>query len=395
MAGWSAMAGTNDFEVPGEEQARDLVEALSTHGFAYVTARPSPRGGWLVTVLDEGPYPVDTVGHRTIEAVASAAGLIAREHGGYAAGGSRFDVSRLPSYREAQAPVVRTNPGTRPPIPTVVVVPPPPSAPLALTPDIAVEDVPIDLSGLDDVPWAELSHAHGSAEDIPGLLRELADPYGDWDEILDELFGDDLLHQGTCYSATAPALPYLSRLIRSGALPARQRLHLHAWLLIAAGRLGDGLIAGAEVALVHGEPPEPASWTEEVYRAVDRELPALLRRWEVEVPAVRFVLAALAGLYPVHGRQVVGRITAMAEEFEGTRAGAYLRLAEALVQGRDESAGELAAAIVAWEDDLDPDWLDAPGVGVAVRAGQVLTEGGLRTLSDVERAAVGGETEPG
>ncbi|MET8832664.1 hypothetical protein ABZV78_01920 [Micromonospora sp. NPDC004540] len=381
--------------VPGEEQARGLAEALSTHGFAYVTARPSPRGGWLVTVLDEGPYPVDTVGHRTIEAVARAAGAIAREHGGYANGGSRFDVSRLPGHRQAEAPVVRTNPGARPPIPTVVVVPPPPSAPLALTPDIAVEDVPIDLSGLDDVPWAELSHAHGSAEDIPGLLRELADPYGDWDEILDELFGDDLLHQGTCYSATAPALPYLSRLIRSGALPARQRFDLHAWLLIAAARWADGLIGGAEVALARGEPPRPASWTEAVYRAVDEELPALLAGWEVEVPAVRFVLAALAGLHPVHGRQVVGRITAMAEEFEGTRAGAYLRLAEALVQGRDEPAGKLAAAIVAWEEGLDSDWLDAPGVAVAVRAGQVLAEGTLRALSDVARGASSGEAERG
>ncbi|GIF71554.1 hypothetical protein [Asanoa siamensis] len=129
-----------------------------------------------------------------------------------------------------------------------------PPATLALTPDDAA-DVPIDLSGLDEIPWADLEHAHGPADDVPDLIRALTDPYGDWDETLDELFGDNLLHQGTCYPATAPALPFLTRMIVSGALPAAQRLDLYGWLLTAAGRQADDLLTDADRAAVAHRSP--------------------------------------------------------------------------------------------------------------------------------------------
>ncbi|MEV4753875.1 hypothetical protein AB0J86_01980 [Micromonospora sp. NPDC049559] len=375
------MAGTHEFVVPDEARARELARALAGYGFALVTAWPSDGDGWRVTALDEGPYPVDAVGHRQIEAVARAAAAIARQHDGYGGGGTRCDVSQLRVLRRPDAPIVATNPGARPPVPSVTVVAPPPPAPLPLAPDDA-EDRPIDLSGLDDIPWAELEHAHGSAEDVPELLRTLADPFGnDWDEVLDELFGDDLLHQGDCYSATAPALPFLTRMIVSGALPARQRLDLYVWLLIASARWADGLLADADAALVQGRRPEPAGWTEAVHHTVGEQLPALLDRWETEPPGVRFVLACLAGSYPRYGRRIGDRVQAMAREFDGTRPGAYLLLAGALVDGRDDRALAIAADIVAWEDSLDPGWLDAAGLTAAVKAGHVLAEGALRALN--------------
>ncbi|GII59820.1 hypothetical protein Pth03_82090 [Planotetraspora thailandica] len=383
MAGWSAMAGTHQFVVPDDAQAQALGQALAAHGFARVTARPSPSGGWRVTAFDEGPYAVDPMGHRMIEAVGRAATAVARQHGGYPEGGSRCDVSMLPLLRDADAPIVCTNPGARPPIPAIAVVAAPPPAPLALTPDTA-QDVPIDLSGLDDIPWVDLGHAHGSAADIPELLRALADPFGGWDQTLGELFGDDLLHQGSCYSATAPALPFLSRMIVSGALPAKQRLDLYVWLLIAAGRWADSLLGDADRAVAQGRWPEAAAWTEVVNLAVGEQLPALLSRWESEPSAVRFVLACLAGLYPHHGRQISDQITLMAQEFNGTQPGAYLLLAEALVHTRDDQAFAVAADIIAWETDHDPGWLDGDGLTIAVKAGHVLAEGALGALSNAE-----------
>ncbi|WP_203949860.1 hypothetical protein [Planotetraspora thailandica] len=289
----------------------------------------------------------------------------------------------LPLLRDADAPIVCTNPGARPPIPAIAVVAAPPPAPLALTPDTA-QDVPIDLSGLDDIPWVDLGHAHGSAADIPELLRALADPFGGWDQTLGELFGDDLLHQGSCYSATAPALPFLSRMIVSGALPAKQRLDLYVWLLIAAGRWADSLLGDADRAVAQGRWPEAAAWTEVVNLAVGEQLPALLSRWESEPSAVRFVLACLAGLYPHHGRQISDQITLMAQEFNGTQPGAYLLLAEALVHTRDDQAFAVAADIIAWETDHDPGWLDGDGLTIAVKAGHVLAEGALGALSNAE-----------
>jgi hypothetical protein len=318
-----------------------------------------------------------------IDAVGRAAALVARQHGGYPEGGSRCDVSMLQILRGHDAPIVCTNPGARPPTPSIVVVDPPPAVPLALTPDHA-EDTPIELSDLDEIPWTDLGHAHGSAEDIPDLLRALADPFGDWDQTLDELFGDNLLHQGTCYSATAPALPFLACMITSGALPAKQRLDLYVWLLIAADRWAAGLLADADRAAVEGRPPQPAAWSLDVHVTVDEQVPGLLTRWETEPPALKFALACLAALFPHHGRQIGDQITSMAQEFNGTRPGAYLQLAEALVHTRDDHALASATDIVSWDESHDSDWLDATGLAIAVKAGHVLAKGALRALSDTE-----------
>src|SRR5688572_28055913 len=124
------MVGTHNYAVLNDTRAEELAQALAAHGFAYVTSRPSRNAGWMVTVVDDGPYSVDAIGHLTIEAVARAAAAIARDHGGYTAGGSCCDVSLLPSIRDSDAPIVKTNLGARPPMPAVVVVPAPPTVPL-------------------------------------------------------------------------------------------------------------------------------------------------------------------------------------------------------------------------------------------------------------------------
>src|SRR3954451_4691753 len=92
MAGWSAIAGTNDFLVPDEEHAQSLAEALTTYGFALVTARPDRLGDdWRVTAFDEGPYPTGFAGNRMIDGVARQAAVVARAHAGYPAGGTRCE----------------------------------------------------------------------------------------------------------------------------------------------------------------------------------------------------------------------------------------------------------------------------------------------------------------
>ncbi|MFI9846346.1 hypothetical protein ACIHFD_55640 [Nonomuraea sp. NPDC051941] len=379
MAGWSAMAGMHDFVVPDEGAAQAFAEQLAEYGFPCVFARPHPDGGWLVMALDEGPYPVDTVGHRQIEAVSREAAAIARMHGGRPSGGSRFDVSRMAEYRSWTAPIEVKGTKARPPVPEVTVVPAPPLEPLALTPDFATPGI-VELAGLDDVPWGDLEHAHGSADDVPGLLRELADGTGEWDEVLDELFGDDLLHQGDCYEATAPALPFLTELIVADMVPARQRRDLYLWLMVAGGRRNDNLVAFADLALDEEEPLQPGAWTEEVFRTVGDQVPVLLDRWDAEPPGIRFVLAVLAAQHPGHGVRAADRIAALAAELDGTRQGAYLRLAVELVHGRDAQALALASEIIDWADHLEPKWLEAPGVPDGIKAAHVLAEGALRTI---------------
>ncbi|MFD4659725.1 hypothetical protein ACFWP2_29330 [Kitasatospora sp. NPDC058444] len=77
-------------------------------------------------------------------------------------------------------------------------------------------DLTTALTGLDDHPWVTVSHAYGSAEDLPDLLRALAE--GDEEaagEALSELYGS-ILHQGTVYSAGVDAVPYLARIAAAG-----------------------------------------------------------------------------------------------------------------------------------------------------------------------------------
>ncbi|MFI8500593.1 hypothetical protein ACIGFK_19145 [Streptomyces sp. NPDC085524] len=63
---------------------------------------------------------------------------------------------------------------------------------------------------LDDVPWHDLTHAYGSAEDVPQLIRALyEDDQETVDEAIYELYGN-IHHQGTVYPASAPAVPFLA-----------------------------------------------------------------------------------------------------------------------------------------------------------------------------------------
>jgi hypothetical protein len=75
-----------------------------------------------------------------------------------------------------------------------------------------------DLDGvfrrLDDVPWAQLHHAYGSAADVPKLIRALISPDAKTrSDAWYELHGN-LWHQGTIYEATGHVVPTLLGLLR-------------------------------------------------------------------------------------------------------------------------------------------------------------------------------------
>ncbi|WP_331749964.1 hypothetical protein OG529_36150 (plasmid) [Streptomyces longwoodensis] len=77
------------------------------------------------------------------------------------------------------------------------------------------------LAGLDDIDWAALGHAYGSAEDVPGQLRAVCGPD---EEARDRAFGDlfnTIYHQGTRYSASPYAVPFLARIAVAGLASAR------------------------------------------------------------------------------------------------------------------------------------------------------------------------------
>ncbi len=88
------------------------------------------------------------------------------------------------------------------------------------------------LAGLGDVPWHDLTHAYGSADDVPVLLRRLQGDGRERDEARYALRGN-IWHQGTTYDATAFAVPFLARLAAADASLAPE-------LLFDLGAIAEG-----------------------------------------------------------------------------------------------------------------------------------------------------------
>ncbi|WP_017626893.1 HEAT repeat domain-containing protein [Nocardiopsis chromatogenes] len=66
-----------------------------------------------------------------------------------------------------------------------------------------------DLPGLDDVAWASMGHAYGSAEDVPDMLRRMvSDDPGERGKAFSEFYGA-VHHQGDVYDCTVAAVPFL------------------------------------------------------------------------------------------------------------------------------------------------------------------------------------------
>lgn len=91
-----------------------------------------------------------------------------------------------------------------------------------------VYDVPVEprgpLSGIGDLDWSSWRHAHGSASDVPALLRALRSSdddvrYQAWCELYDNLY-----HEGAVYEAALHAVPWLLALVEHSSTPDRRGL---------------------------------------------------------------------------------------------------------------------------------------------------------------------------
>ena len=70
-----------------------------------------------------------------------------------------------------------------------------------------------------DIDWSAYSHAYGRATDVGENLKKLSDP-DQWEQALQELYAS-ILHQGTIYPATMPAIPELAEIVLDPSSPGR------------------------------------------------------------------------------------------------------------------------------------------------------------------------------
>ncbi|WP_225095857.1 HEAT repeat domain-containing protein [Streptomyces sp. CoH27] len=119
------------------------------------------------------------------------------------------------------------------------------------------------FTGIDEVDWASLRHAHGSARDVPMWLRALASAdSAERASALDVMYGA-LRHEDRVYDATPACVPFLFALAARPEVPDRAGI---VELLVGIGTEGrardtrawEAVCAGAEVFVPLAADPDPA-----------------------------------------------------------------------------------------------------------------------------------------
>lgn len=198
---------------------------------------------------------------------------------------------------------------------------------------------------LDAVPWGQLTHACGTATDVPKSLRALAngDRYA-----IDALY-ENLWHQGSIFEATAHAVPFLVQLLDHEAVDVAEVLHfLH---VIANGS------SYTEVHRDHLRKSRRAS--EETARAIDRERGWVRATHEAVVAGVPVYLRLLA-------ESPAGRARQSAAFALGACRGAAMEIVPNLCERIATEASPLvrASLVLAVDDlgrgDLAEAWMSDP-----------------------------------
>ena len=223
------------------------------------------------------------------------------------------------------------------------------------------------LDGLTEIPWRELRHAYGSAEDVPGLLRVIAS--GDREAAEDAvhaLYGN-IWHQGTVYEATAPAVPFLARMAAAD-LESADLAYLLGFIAQstddthlrvpgsarAAVAAQSGLLAPM-LRSPDGKARMAVAWALAQSGPAEEAFPALARQRDVEVvPSIRAtMLTAMSVLDPMRAGGIAER--ALPTGTPGERFAAALACVAAGLPWTTE-VKDAAAAWLADGLDLAPDW---------------------------------------
>ncbi|MFG3115402.1 HEAT repeat domain-containing protein [Streptomyces sp. NPDC048197] len=213
---------------------------------------------------------------------------------------------------------------------------------------------------MNDVDWAELTHAYGTAEDVPGLLHDLrSDDAVTRERALDALYGG-VHHQGDVYDSTLACIPHLLALVQDPDAPDRGPViglltSIGATAHAAAEEAGDTMpdpeAALAEAAAAGWEPDE---WWEEYAcahgllagRALAAAVPSMVRLLKDADPDVRAAAATFLVRSADEPEALLPALTGClrAEPTPATRQSLVEDLADLLGRLTDREAGRGTAA---------------------------------------------------
>ncbi|MFG2844591.1 hypothetical protein ACGF12_15675 [Kitasatospora sp. NPDC048296] len=224
------------------------------------------------------------------------------------------------------------------------------------------------LADLDAHPWASVSHAYGPAEDLPDLLRALAEGGGDAEEAISELYSC-ILHQGTVYAASADAVPYLARIAAAAEYGAAEVLCLLGGLAesedeceVAPGAVRAAVAAQIPVLkplLAHEEADvRSLAGAEPTTPQLDLDIAIATALWQIVGEAEEAVTILASVLDRTAGSQLWYRWTVVrtlrAIRNLGTAARPLVPRLEQLLSDPEKAP----AAVLALLDVADPDTVD-------------------------------------
>jgi hypothetical protein len=154
------------------------------------------------------------------------------------------------------------------------------------------------LEGVDEIDWSSLDHAYGAAEDVPALLRDLVSGDSAVRKNASYELAGNIYHQGTVYSATCVALPFLIELLATPGVPDKSDIATHI-LKIAEGHGGPSYLDhhGMSLEADRSRGPEIVERIRALVSPILKELSSYLHNDE---PFVRESFARALPCYPEH-----------------------------------------------------------------------------------------------
>jgi len=190
---------------------------------------------------------------------------------------------------------------------------------------------------MDAIDWSAFSHAYGPATDAPAMLRALLGGDKDRATALEYLWGA-LTHQGTVWTATPPATPFLLRIL--GAPEGQHvRVELLGVLEVIASAISYHDVHGPLISDADRDTPEWLHGAEEQRRAVAASHQEVAKGFDV-------VLACLADEDPAVRAQAAPTLAAIALLPE-TNDADKARAVDVLRNAVDHESSNVAAAAAA------------------------------------------------
>jgi hypothetical protein len=97
------------------------------------------------------------------------------------------------------------------------------------------------LEGINDINWSELTHAYGSAADVPAMLRAALSENKAHREVAYDIILSSIEHQGSVYQATQYAVPFLVKMLLHEHTPNKDYVIVALWQI---ARDCEGVAAG-------------------------------------------------------------------------------------------------------------------------------------------------------